>query len=255
MSKILEFLTEKIEGTEKKIFTTMSPEKLMEKSGLKKEEFDKEIKNLLETNKIYYLKTGKEKIAWDGSYSFDEDFSNRKWFVDKEKFNEVSKREKEFENKIKSLEKEKLDAKKEKIKELPENSQKIFNAVNALTNDGTSKGYVSTKEILKETGLNFEEFKNATKILSDNKITYGIKISKTYEIENEGKKESRQESSYVYTNSSSVLSRVLKREEIKENINKEKVHLEVKEEKIEKHEDKKKTKISKKKKTKDENER
>ncbi|MDD7411024.1 hypothetical protein [Fusobacterium gastrosuis] len=251
MSKILEFLTEKIEGTEKKIFTTMSPEKLMEKSGLKKEEFDKEIKNLLETNKIYYLKTGKEKIAWDGSYSFDEDFSNRKWFVDKEKFNEVSKREKEFENKIKSLEKEKLDAKKEKVKELPENSQKIFNAVNALTNDGTSKGYVSTKEILKETGLNFEEFKNATKILSDNKITYGIKISKTYEIENE----SRQESSYVYTNSSSVLSRVLKREEIKENINKEKIHLEVKEEKIEKHEDKKKTKISKKKKTKDENER
>ncbi|MDY5306679.1 MAG: hypothetical protein SPH54_09210, partial [Fusobacterium gastrosuis] len=138
---------------------------------------------------------------------------------------------------------------------LPENSQKIFNAVNALTNDGTSKGYVSTKEILKETGLNFEEFKNATKILSDNKITYGIKISKTYEIENEGKKESRQESSYVYTNSSSVLSRVLKREEIKENINKEKVHLEVKEEKIEKHEEKKKTKIPKKKKEKEDKER
>lgn len=221
MSKILEFLTEKIDKTEKKLFTTMSPEKLeakMLERGLSKEEFKEDFENLLKGNKVFYLKSGEEKIAYDGSYKFDEDLPNRKWFVDKEKFSEISKNEREYKDKLTEKESIKLKEKTEKVKELSENAQKIFNTINDLTKNGEEKAYINSKEILKATGINFEEFKDAARELANNRITFSLKISKNYEIEKDGVKEFKNESAYVYTNKNSVIPRVLKREEIKEKI-------------------------------------
>lgn len=266
MSKILEFLKEKIEKTEKNLFTTMSPEKLeakMLEKGLSKEEFKEDFEKLLKENKVFYLKSGEEKIAYDGSYKFVEDLPNRKWFIDKEKFSEIVKNDREYKKKIAERENIKLNEKIEKVKELSENAQKIFNTINDLSKNGEEKAYVSSKEILKVAGINFEEFKEATRELANNKITFSLKISKNYEIEKDGVKEIKNESAYVYTNKNSVIPRVLKREEIKENIslnelkneNIELVNDKKSDKALQKETKEKKTPIQKKKRKKEENER
>ena len=197
--KIMNFLEErtKNEGG----YTTLSRNQIMEKLGIKEEEkFNEAFKELVQDNKIFFHHSTEEKINYDGSIF---EAHKIKYFTNKDKSLEFKdnyeKKLEEAANKIKETEK----VKREKLSTLSDNAKLIYNTYKENLGN---LAYLDSKSVREKTGLEFKDFVAAQKELSANKVLFTTKISKS------------NEEKFVLIDRGDILSKVLKREEIKENI-------------------------------------
>lgn len=197
--KIMNFLEErtKNEGG----YTTLSRNQIMEKLGIKEEEkFNEAFKELVQDNKIFFHHSTEEKINYDGSIF---ETHKIKYFTNKDKSLEFKdnyeKKLEEAANKIKETEK----VKGEKLSTLSDNAKLIYNTYKENLGN---LAYLDSKSVREKTGLEFKDFVAAQKELSTNKVLFTTKISKS------------NEEKFVLIDRGDILSKVLKREEIKENI-------------------------------------
>jgi hypothetical protein len=197
--KIMNFLEErtKNEGG----YTTLSRNQIMEKLGIKEEEkFNEAFKELVQDNKVFFHHSTEEKINYDGSIF---EAHKIKYFTNKDKSLEFKdnyeKKLEEAADKIKETEK----ANREKLSTLSGNAKLIYNTYKENLGN---LAYLDSKSVREKTGLEFKDFVAAQKELSANKILFTTKISKS------------NEEKFVLIDRGDILSKVLKREEIKENI-------------------------------------
>ena len=202
--KIMNFLEER---TKNEVgYTTLSRNQIMEKLGIKEEEkFNEAFKELVQDNKVFFHNSSEEKINYDGSIF---EVNKIKYFTNKDKSlefkNNYEKKLKEIADKIKETEK----VKGEKLSTLSDNAKLIYNTYKENLGN---LAYLDSKSVREKTGLEFKDFVAAQKELSSNKVLFMTKISKS------------NEEKFVLIDRGDILSKVLKREEIKENIkNKEK---------------------------------
>ena len=197
--KIMNFLEER---TKNKVgYTTLSRNQIMEKLGIKEEEkFNEAFKELVQDNKIFFHHSTEEKINYDGSIF---EAHKIKYFTNKDKSLEFKdnyeKKLEEAANKIKETEK----VKREKLSTLSDNAKLIYNTYKENLGN---LAYLDSKSVREKTGLEFKDFVAAQKELSANKVLFTTKISKS------------NEEKFVLIDRGDILSKVLKREEIKENI-------------------------------------
>ena len=197
--KIMNFLEER---TKNEVgYTTLSRNQIMEKLGIKEEEkFNEAFKELVQDNKIFFHHSTEEKINYDGSIF---EAHKIKYFTNKDKSLEFKdnyeKKLEEAANKIKETEK----VKGEKLSTLSDNAKLIYNTYKENLGN---LAYLDSKSVREKTGLEFKNFVAAQKELSANKILFTTKISKS------------NEEKFVLIDRGDILSKVLKREEIKENI-------------------------------------
>ena len=197
--KIMNFLEErtKNEGG----YTTVSRNQIMEKLGIKEEEkFNEAFKELVQDNKVFFHHSTEEKINYDGSIF---EAHKIKYFTNKDKSLEFKdnyeKKLEEAANKIKETEK----VKGEKLSTLSDNAKLIYNTYKENLGN---LAYLDSKSVREKTGLEFKDFVAAQKELSANKVLFTTKISKS------------NEEKFVLIDRGDILNKVLKREEIKENI-------------------------------------
>ena len=197
--KIMNFLEER---TKNKVgYTTLSRNQIMEKLGIKEEEkFNEAFKELVQDNKIFFHHSTEEKINYDGSIF---EAHKIKYFTNKDKSLEFKdnyeKKLEEATDKIKETEK----ANREKLSTLSGNAKLIYNTYKENLGN---LAYLDSKSVREKTGLEFKDFVAAQKELSANKVLFTTKISKS------------NEEKFVLIDRGDILSKVLKREEIKENI-------------------------------------
>ena len=202
--KIMNFLEER---TKNEVgYTTLSRNQIMEKLGIKEEEkFNEAFKELVQDNKVFFHNSSEEKINYDGSIF---EVNKIKYFINKDKSlefkNNYEKKLEEIADKIKETEK----VNGEKLSTLSDNAKLIYNTYKENVGNLV---YLDSKSVREKTGLEFKDFVAAQKELSSNKVLFMTKISKS------------NEEKFVLIDRGDILSKVLKREEIKENIkNKEK---------------------------------
>ena len=202
--KIMNFLEER---TKNEVgYTTLSRNQIMEKLGIKEEEkFNEAFKELVQDNKVFFHHSSEEKINYDGSIF---EVNKIKYFTNKDKSiefkNNYEKKLEEIADKIKETEK----VNGEKLSTLSDNAKLIYNTYKENVGNLV---YLDSKSVREKTGLEFKDFVAAQKELSSNKVLFMTKISKS------------NEEKFVLIDRGDILSKVLKREEIKENIkNKEK---------------------------------
>lgn len=202
--KIMNFLEER---TKNEVgYTTLSRNQIMERLGIKEEEkFNEAFKELVQDNKVFFHNSSEEKINYDGSIF---EVNKIKYFTNKDKSiefkNNYEKKLEEIADKIKETEK----LKEEKLSTLSDNAKLIYNTYKENVGNLV---YLDSKSVREKTGLEFKDFVAAQKELSSNKVLFMTKISKS------------NEEKFVLIDRGDILSKVLKREEIKENIkNKEK---------------------------------
>ena len=202
--KIMNFLEER---TKNEVgYTTLSRNQIMEKLGIKEEEkFNEAFKELVQDNKVFFHNSSEEKINYDGSIF---ETNKIKYFTNKDKSLEFKdsyeKKLEEAADKIKETEK----VKEEKLSTLSGNAKLIYNTYKENVGNLV---YLDSKSVREKTGLEFKDFVAAQKELSANKVLFTTKISKS------------NEEKFVLIDRGDILGKVLKREEIKENIkNKEK---------------------------------
>ena len=197
--KIMNFLEER---TKNEVgYTTLSRNQIMEKLGIKEEEkFNEAFKELVQDNKIFFHHSTEEKINYDGSIF---EAHKIKYFTNKDKSLEFKdnyeKKLEEAADKIKETEK----ANREKLSTLSGNAKLIYNTYKENLGN---LAYLDSKSVREKTGLEFKDFVAAQKELSANKVLFTTKISKS------------NEEKFVLIDRGDILSKVLKREEIKENI-------------------------------------
>ena len=197
--KIMNFLEER---TKNEVgYTTLSRNQIMEKLGIKEEEkFNEAFKELVQDNKIFFHHSTEEKINYDGSIF---EAYKIKYFTNKDKSLEFKdnyeKKLEEAADKIKETEK----ANREKLSTLSGNAKLIYNTYKENLGN---LAYLDSKSVREKTGLEFKDFVAAQKELSANKVLFTTKISKS------------NEEKFVLIDRGNILSKVLKREEIKENI-------------------------------------
>jgi len=197
--KIMNFLEER---TKNEVgYTTLSRNQIMEKLGIKEEEkFNEAFKELVQDNKVFFHHSTEEKINYDGSIF---EAHKIKYFTNKDKSLEFKdnyeKKLEEAANKIKETEK----VKGEKLSTLSDNAKLIYNTYKENLGN---LAYLDSKSVREKTGLEFKDFVAAQKELSANKVLFTTKISKS------------NEEKFVLIDRGNILSKVLKREEIKENI-------------------------------------
>ena len=202
--KIMNFLEER---TKNEVgYTTLSRNQIMEKLGIKEEEkFNEAFKELVQDNKVFFHNSSEEKINYDGSIF---EVNKIKYFTNKDKSlefkNNYEKKLEEIADKIKETEK----VKGEKLSTLSDNAKLIYNTYKENVGN---LAYLDSKSVREKTGLEFKDFVAAQKELSSNKVLFTTKIYKS------------NEEKFVLIDRGDILSKVLKREGIKENIkNKEK---------------------------------
>ena len=197
--KIMNFLEER---TKNEVgYTTLSRNQIMEKLGIKEEEkFNEAFKELVQDNKVFFHNSSEEKINYDGSIF---EVNKIKYFTNKDKSlefkNNYEKKLEEIADKIKETEK----VKEEKLSTLSDNAKLIYNTYKENLGN---LAYLDSKSVREKTGLEFKDFVAAQKELSANKVLFTTKISKS------------NEEKFVLIDRGDILSKVLKREEIKENI-------------------------------------
>ena len=197
--KIMNFLEER---TKNEVgYTTLSRNQIMEKLGIKEEEkFNEAFKELVQDNKVFFHNSSEEKINYDGSIF---EVNKIKYFTNKDKSlefkNNYEKKLEEIADKIKETEK----VKEEKLSTLSGNAKLIYNTYKENLGN---LAYLDSKSVREKTGLEFKDFVAAQKELSANKVLFTTKISKS------------NEEKFVLIDRGNILSKVLKREEIKENI-------------------------------------
>ena len=197
--KIMNFLEER---TKNEVgYTTLSRNQIMEKLGIKEEEkFNEAFKELVQDNKVFFHNSSEEKINYDGSIF---EVNKIKYFTNKDKSlefkNNYEKKLEEIADKIKETEK----VNGEKLSTLSDNAKLIYNTYKENVGNLV---YLDSKSVREKTGLEFKDFVAAQKELSSNKVLFMTKISKS------------NEEKFVLIDRGDILSKVLKREEIKENI-------------------------------------
>ena len=197
--KIMNFLEER---TKNEVgYTTFSRNQIMEKLGIKEEEkFNEAFKELVQDNKVFFHNSSEEKINYDGSIF---EVNKIKYFTNKDKSiefkNNYEKKLEEIADKIKETEK----VKGEKLSTLSDNAKLIYNTYKENLGN---LAYLDSKSVREKTGLEFKDFVAAQKELSANKVLFTTKISKS------------NEEKFVLIDRGDILNKVLKREEIKENI-------------------------------------
>ena len=197
--KIMNFLEER---TKNEVgYTTLSRNQIMEKLGIKEEEkFNEAFKELVQDNKVFFHHSTEEKINYDGSIF---EVHKIKYFTNKDKSLEFKdnyeKKLEEAANKIKETEK----VKGEKLSTLSDNAKLNYNTYKENLGN---LAYLDSKSVREKTGLEFKDFVAAQKELSTNKVLFTTKKSKS------------NEEKFVLIDRGDILSKVLKREEIKENI-------------------------------------
>ena len=197
--KIMNFLEER---TKNEVgYTTLSRNQIMEKLGIKEEEkFNEAFKELVQDNKVFFHHSTEEKINYDGSIF---EAHKIKYFTNKDKSLEFKdnyeKKLEEAADKIKETEK----ANREKLSTLSGNAKLIYNTYKENLGN---LAYLDSKSVREKTGLEFKDFVAAQKELSANKVLFTTKISKS------------NEEKFVLIDRGDILSKVLKREEIKEHI-------------------------------------
>ena len=197
--KIMNFLEER---TKNEVgYTTFSRNQIMEKLGIKEEEkFNEAFKELVQDNKVFFHNSSEEKINYDGSIF---EVNKIKYFTNKDKSiefkNNYEKKLEEIADKIKETEK----VKGEKLSTLSGNAKLIYNTYKENLGN---LAYLDSKSVREKTGLEFKDFVAAQKELSANKVLFTTKISKS------------NEEKFVLIDRGDILNKVLKREEIKENI-------------------------------------
>ena len=195
--KIMNFLEER---TKNEVgYTTLSRNQIMEKLGIKEEEkFNEAFKELVQDNKVFFHHSSEEKINYDGSIF---EVNKIKYFTNKDKSlefkNNYEKKLEEIADKIKETEK----VKEEKLSILSDNAKLIYNTYKENVGNLV---YLDSKSVREKTGLEFKDFVAAQKELSSNKVLFMTKISKS------------NEEKFVLIERGDILSKVLKREEIKE---------------------------------------
>ena len=223
MSKILEVIEEKIATSEKHSHCMMSGTTLLNEVNARlrvngeteigEDQFKEELKGLLKEQKIFFKKEYDEKIKYDGTYERVE-LKARSWFLNNAKL-------KEHEEKTVAYNKESREREEQKdrdVKKLSREAQAVYGTIKALTVED-NKAYVKTSEVQKKANMEFKEVQDAIKELRDNKISYMMKISRDFEKDTNGVKDNVHEEDWVITNSSKVLSKVIEREKIKEELN------------------------------------
>ena len=197
--KIMNFLEER---TKNEVgYTTLSRNQIMEKLRIKEEEkFNEAFKELVQDNKVFFHNSSEEKINYDGSIF---EVNKIKYFTNKDKSiefkNNYEKKLEEIADKIKETEK----VNGEKLSTLSDNAKLIYNTYKENVGNLV---YLDSKSVREKTGLEFKDFVAAQKELSSNKVLFMTKISKS------------NEEKFVLIDRGDILSKVLKREEIKENI-------------------------------------
>lgn len=211
---LMEVINERINATEQQKFTLVPTELLEKETGLSREELNTEIGKLLQDKKLFYFIEKEDKIAFNGEIK---EVSNRKaFFNNKENFEEYSKKHIEFKNSNKQKAAEQFTEKKEKVVEMGDNFQKIFNAVNDLTfKHEPQKAYVELKEVRNAVGLEYNEFNECLNKLKEEKILYSTTVKKI--VEHDGKDAVDEKN--VLTHSSHWLSKTLDREALKNDLN------------------------------------
>ena len=217
MSKILEVIEEKIAASEKHSHCMMSGTTLLNEvnarlrvngeAEINEDQFKEELKGLLKEQRLFFKKEYDEKIKYDGTYERVE-LKARSWFLDNTKL-------KEHEERTVTYNKESRDREKQK---LSREAQAVYGTIKALTVED-NKAYVKTSEVQKKANMEFKEVQDAMKELKDSKISYMMKISRDFEKDTNGVKKNIHEEDWVITNSSKVLSKVIEREKIKEELN------------------------------------
>lgn len=218
MSKIVEVIQERLEkGKEngfKGIQTVISQEDLQKATGMEKETFQKELKELIEAKKVFYHVEKEEKIAYDGSF-YETEKGSPKWSFSKDWIHHTLEREEKFrETRLEKRREGRENDFQEKMKiinslDLGDEERKVFETIHKMTED---KAYVFQKDLFKETKMNFDDFKTAIQELKENKLLYQAKIAKKLEQTGEVKED------WVITNSKVMLARILERESIKQEI-------------------------------------
>lgn len=227
MSKILEVIEEKIAASEKHSHCMMSGTTLLNEVNARlkvngeaeigEDQFKEELKGLLKEQKIFLKKEYDEKIKYDGTYERVE-LKARSWFLDNAKLKEHEGRTVTYNKESRERENKKLVQKDRDVKKLSREAQAVYGTIKALTVED-NKAYVKTSEVQKKANMEFKEVQDAIKELRDNKISYMMKISRDFEKDTNGVKENIHEEDWVITNSSKVLSKVIEREKIKEELN------------------------------------
>ena len=197
MSKILEVIEEKIAASEKHSHCMMSGTTLLN-----------EVNARLRVN-------GEAEINED---QFKEELKARSWFLDNTKLKEHEERTVTYNKESREREKQKLSQKDRDVKKLSREAQAVYGTIKALTVED-NKAYVKTSEVQKKANMEFKEVQDAMKELKDSKISYMMKISRDFEKDTNGVKKNIHEEDWVITNSSKVLSKVIEREKIKEELN------------------------------------
>ena len=204
MSKILEIIEEKIAASEKHSHCMMSGTTLLNEVNARlkvngeaeigEDQFKEELKGLLKELKA------------------------RSWFLDNAKLKEHEERTVTYNKESREREDQKLVQKDRDVKKLSREAQAVYRTIKALTVED-NKAYVKTSEVQKKANMEFKEVQDAIKELRDNKISYMMKISRDFEKDINGVKDNVHEEDWVITNSSKVLSKVIEREKIKEELN------------------------------------
>ena len=230
MSKILEVIEEKIATSEKHSHCMMSGTTLLNEVNARlrvngeteigEDQFKEELKGLLKEQKIFFKKEYDEKIKYDGTYERVE-LKARSWFLNNAKLKEHEEKTVAYNKESREREEQKLVQKDRDVKKLSREAQAVYGTIKALTVED-NKAYVKTSEVQKKANMEFKEVQDAIKELRDNKISYMMKISRDFEKDTNGVKENIHEEDWVITNSSKVLSKVIEREKIKEELNTEK---------------------------------
>ncbi|WP_064613471.1 hypothetical protein [Streptobacillus moniliformis] len=168
--KVLDFIKENIERNEKG-FATISKKTMLEKLDYEKmEDLNNDLSELIKNKELYFMKENFDSLQKDGTITT---FSNIKYFVDADKFVEYNREKTNKNIEMASIKIDKEYEKLEKLKGLSHEAKYIYELTNKALMD---RGYVDNKEILSESNLLWNNFKEAQDELINNKLVYLLKM-------------------------------------------------------------------------------
>ncbi|WP_064579489.1 hypothetical protein [Streptobacillus moniliformis] len=204
MSTLLEFMKESVN---EKGYVTLTKNKIMENLlYTKMEDLNKDLSELIKNKKIFFTKENMDYLKEDGTIT---EFNTIKYFTDFEKYVDYNseKLKQNIEKSSKKMNKEITNL--EKLKDLSDEAKYVYDLTNNALKD---KGYIDSKEILNDSKMLWNDFKQAQDELVQNKIFYLLKL------------ENEQDKKYVLIKEDKYFAQLYEKEKSNEqiNLNKEK---------------------------------
>ncbi|WP_064608960.1 hypothetical protein [Streptobacillus moniliformis] len=168
MSTLLEFMKERVN---EKGYVTLTKNKIMENLlYTKMEDLNKDLSELIKNKKIFFTKENMDYLKEDGTIA---EISTIKYFTDFEKYVDYNseKLKQNIEKSSKKTNKEITNL--EKLKYLSDEAKYVYDLTNNALKD---KGYIDSKEILNNSKMLWNDFKQAQDELVQNKIFYLLKL-------------------------------------------------------------------------------